>query len=312
MSFRPDPFRSTRRRRPVERRPHRARISTPWLEPLEDRRLLSASPQLLEDINIVPLDARPSQFVNANGTVFFTASDRASPFSNDSGYSLWKTDGTTDGTSLLKDFPAGGASRPPQIAESLGGTVYLSYTDTTGSFSWWQSDGTVAGTVQVEQLPTLPPTPSPLTAPDGITFGTVGDPSGNYKVDLTATDGTGVTTVLHVFPGLIGSGIIPQPVNNLTLVGDTLFFAAYDPTYGKELWKSDGTVGGTVMVKDINPGPGGSTFNYDGSWVSFDGTLLFDATDGTHGEQLWASDGTAAGTGLLTVVNNASRSAGFG
>ena len=38
------------------------------------------------------------------------------------------------------------------------------------------------------------------------------------------------------------------------MVGDTLFFAANDGVHGTELWKSDGTEAGTVLVKDINPG----------------------------------------------------------
>ena len=40
----------------------------------------------------------------------------------------------------------------------------------------------------------------------------------------------------------------------LTAVGNTLYFRANDGTNGQELWKSDGTASGTVMVKDINSG----------------------------------------------------------
>ena len=36
------------------------------------------------------------------------------------------------------------------------------------------------------------------------------------------------------------------------LVEHHLYFVGTDNTYGKELWKSDGTVNGTAMVKDIN------------------------------------------------------------
>ena len=45
----------------------------------------------------------------------------------------------------------------------------------------------------------------------------------------------------------------------MTAVGDTLFFTADDGVNGNELWKSDGTEAGTVLVKDINPGSGSSS-----------------------------------------------------
>ena len=40
----------------------------------------------------------------------------------------------------------------------------------------------------------------------------------------------------------------------LTAVGNTLYFRADDGINGSELWKSDGTASGTVMVKDIDSG----------------------------------------------------------
>lgn len=42
----------------------------------------------------------------------------------------------------------------------------------------------------------------------------------------------------------------------LANVNDTLFFVAEDATTGRELWQSDGSEADTVLVKDINPGPG--------------------------------------------------------
>ncbi len=60
-----------------------------------------------------------------------------------------------------------------------------------------------------------------------------------------------------------------------------------------ELWKTDGTAAGTVLVKDIEPGPTGSS-PHDLTLVN--GTLFFAAFDDAHGDQLWKSDGTTAGT----------------
>ena len=55
------------------------------------------------------------------------------------------------------------------------------------------------------------------------------------------------------------SGISPFGNTDFTAVGNTLYFTADDGTNGEELWKSDGTASGTVMVKDINSGSGSSS-----------------------------------------------------
>jgi ELWxxDGT repeat protein len=43
----------------------------------------------------------------------------------------------------------------------------------------------------------------------------------------------------------------------MTNVNGRLFFSALDGTNGRELWTSDGTDAGTVMVKDIRAGSSG-------------------------------------------------------
>jgi ELWxxDGT repeat protein len=79
-----------------------------------------------------------------------------------------------------------------------------------------------------------------------------------------------------------------------------LFFRANDGTNGIELWKSNGTAAGTVLVKDINPG---SASSYVAPLVNLNGMLLFAATDPTNGRELWSSNGTAAGTVLVEDIN---------
>ncbi len=93
-------------------------------------------------------------------------------------------------------------------------------------------------------------------------------------------------------------------------VNGTIFFGADDGVHGRELWKSDGSTAGTVMVKDIDP----STYLYDGygevppsssdpySLTDFNGTLFFSASEGANGEELWKSDGTASGTVMVADI----------
>ncbi|MEC8142962.1 MAG: ELWxxDGT repeat protein, partial [Candidatus Thermoplasmatota archaeon] len=84
--------------------------------------------------------------------------------------------------------------------------------------------------------------------------------------------------------------------SRLAEVGGTLFFTAYDETNGYELWKSDGTTLGTVMVKDINSGSSNSLPMY---LTAVGNTLFFEANDGYNGRALWKSDGSASGTVLV-------------
>jgi ELWxxDGT repeat protein len=74
--------------------------------------------------------------------------------------------------------------------------------------------------------------------------------------------------------------------------GTTAYFAA-DSSGGAELWRSDGTEGGTVQVEDLRPGPAGSDPR---DLAVAGGVLYFSADEGTGGHEPWQSDGTAAGT----------------
>ncbi len=78
-----------------------------------------------------------------------------------------------------------------------------------------------------------------------------------------------------------------------------MFFSAADDIHGQELWKSNGTNAGTVLVKDITPGDYGS---YPSSLTAVGGRLFFSANDGVHGQELWKSNGSRSGTVLVRNI----------
>ena len=188
---------------------------------------------------------------------------------------VWATDGTDNGTQLLHTFisnsPISGFVTPVLFK----GLLYFKYADTTTS-AIWTTDGTPGNTVLFK----------------------------NFDVDKSDSS---------LF-GLLFSVII----NN------KLYFNGYANETGGELWSTDGTAANTVLVKDINPGPGSSepillvntaayakyyingnstNFTYQQFFTPFNGKIYFTANDGTHGNELWSTDGTTANTSLVKDIN---------
>ncbi|HEX2644973.1 MAG TPA: ELWxxDGT repeat protein [Thermoanaerobaculia bacterium] len=85
----------------------------------------------------------------------------------------------------------------------------------------------------------------------------------------------------------------------LTSFNGALYFVADDGSRGGEVWKSDGTAAGTVLLRDIAPGSNDS--RPTGLAVA-NGRLFFSANDGVHGAELWQTDGSAGGTRLVQDI----------
>ena len=83
----------------------------------------------------------------------------------------------------------------------------------------------------------------------------------------------------------INSGSSSGLPTYITAVGSTLYFKASDGINGEELWKSDGTASGTVMVKDINPSGNSDPYLF----TAVGSTLYFRAYDATNGYELWTN-----------------------
>lgn len=94
-----------------------------------------------------------------------------------------------------------------------------------------------------------------------------------------------------------------EPLEDRSLLSVTLF-AAGDrggtPPSNIELWKTDATTAGTVLVKNINAtGPTASSDPLDITYVPQLNKWFFSADDGVHGREPWVSDGTTAGTRMI-------------
>ena len=256
---------------------------------------LMVDPLMSSVIGNIPLgsggDSNPLYLTTIGSTTFFSANDGTN------GQELWKSDGTPDGTSLVKDINPGSGGSSPNYLTNVDGTLFFQATDSTNGTELWKSDGTSAGTSLVKdiRLGSGSSGPQRLTNVDGTLYFKAYDPTNGYE--LWKSDGTaaGTSLVKDINPGSANS--LP---NYLTNVDGTLFFQAYDSTNGYELWKSDGTPAGTSLVKDINPGSGSSSPQY---LTNVDGTLFFQAYDPTNRNELWKSDGSAAGTSLVKDIN---------
>jgi len=230
-------------------------------EPLELRLLLATVPIMLGSFD----DGDPDQIgdpgVSFKRITYFAARSATGVVAQaDAGIELWRTDDTPAGTFRLKDINPGSGSSEPKHFLVVGDTLFFTADDGINGRELWKTDGTAAGTTMVKDI--------------------------NVNGEIVL--GTGVSYT--------------EPSNPLSLtnVNGTLFFTAVAGLSGTELWKSDGTAAGTMMVKDINPGNGSSEPLH---LTNVGGKLLFSADDGVRGHELWKSDGTTAGTVLVKDIN---------
>lgn len=256
----------------------------------------------IEDLNATGAGSHPGQFVQASGMRrFFVADDGVH------GEELWISDGSEAGTRMVRDILPGHRGSHPSgltvVNTGVTEVVVFSASDDTHGTELWQSDGTESGTVMIADIRPGEDGSRPrfLTAVGNKVAFRAND--GTHGLEPWISDGTdgGTAMVRDIHPGadsgLEGGGGYPK---FFIAVGGVLYFNADDGIDGRELWKSDGTEPGTVMVHDINPGAGSSSPR---DLTESGGEIFFKADDGTNGTELWKTDGTSAGTTLVQDIN---------
>jgi ELWxxDGT repeat protein len=253
-----------------------------------------------------PDSSDPGKLTVVGGAVYFLANDGVT------GNELWRTDGTTTGTTLVKDINPGADDDPPSPDSSsidqitgVNGTAFLRADDGTNGIELWKSDGTEPGTQIMNGPSGINPaassSPTHLTAFGTTLFFTADDGSTGFELWKSESPHASAVQVANINPA--GGNSVP-----LFMAGynGSLFFRADDGSTGAELWKSDPPFTSASMVKDINQTP--SSASSDPGFLTVSGgTLFFQAFDGVTGfpSELWKSNGTTAGTQLVADLNQA-------
>ncbi len=228
-----------------------------------------------------------TSFTEINGTIYFAAKDDAH------GIELWKSDGTTEGTVIVKDISPGITDSSPSDLFNANGTLYFSAKDSVNGRELWKSDGTDNGTVLVKNInySSSDSNPSYMTYLNGTLYFSVNNNT------LWRSDGTSSGTVQIKRQTINQSP--SRYISNLINIDGTLFFTGDFGSKGRELWKSDGSDSGTTLVKDINPDWKNSNPTH---LTNVNGTLYFIAEDSSNGSELWKSDGSEQGTVLVKDI----------
>ena len=183
--------------------------------------------------------------VTASGRVLFTG------YAAGDGEELFATDGTAEGTTLLKSIRPGVSSAGIGGFIVAGDAIYFMADDGVHGPELWRSDGTEAGTAMVADL--LPgaegSSPSRLTAHDGRLYFAATHPALGRELFVTGAGVEGVRAAGDVYPGAAGS--TPQ----LVIGGDSkVLFTALHPADGYSAFLVDAPDAAPTLLADLIPG----------------------------------------------------------
>lgn len=219
------------------------------------------------------------------------------------GYELWKTNGTPEGTILVKDINTTEQySSFPKDLVVYNDQLYFVAEYPENHTNIFVTDGTTEGTQLFFDInPGNSGQTGELTVCNNLIFfkGYTAD----LGLELYRTNGFSEGTFMLKNISTEGDGV--NHSEEMISYNNELYFKGSSIEYGDELWKSDGSSDGTVQVKDINPEYGSYALSSSPiDFEVFDGKLFFRAYDSDNNNNLWLSDGTEEGTIVYTDLNN--------
>ena len=261
-------------------------------------------------INPLGANSIPRYLTNVNGTLYFRADDGTN------GDELWRINGSTGVAELVEDAVAGGGIYPggatslPKYLTNVNGTLYFRAIDGTNGYELWRINSSGVAEMVEDAVPGggiypgFSSYPTNLTDVNGTLYFQANN--GTSGTELWRINGSGVAELVEgaVPGGGINSHTQGSSVRYLTDVIGTQYFVANDGTNGIELWRINGS-GVAELVEDAVPGGGihpGSVGSDPEGLTNVDGTLYFQANDGTNGHELWRINGS---TGLAEMVEDA-------
>jgi len=257
----------------------------------------AASTVAVKSPNVAPdaVYAYDPVFTNVNGILFFEGNDGSG------GKELYKTDGSSQNTALVKDItPGTGGSFPYEVSlrNSLNNIYYFTAFHPQFGAELWRSDGTEEGTYLVKDI-------NPGNA-NGFENNALISVVFNGQLYFTADDGTSpaIWKTDGTESGTVKVITIPDNFNFdsnpqvIAAIGDKLYFTANinNSSYGNEsIWVSDGTPNGSSLLRSF--GNNYSLSNY----IVYNNELYFAGPgDNFWGSSLFKTDGTVAGTVTVT------------
>ena len=256
------------------------------------------------DINVGLAGSNPMYLTphNPSGRIFFSADGE------DTGFELWRSDGSQAGTELILDIHPGSHHSNPSwivLADPSAAQPLLFFGATDGQYGngVWKSDGEVytsgdgsgSGTSMVCDiyLGRQESNPSWLTMlSTSIVLFAADD--GIHGNELWSSNGASCSMVKDIWPGSKSSS-----PSHLVFYSGKVYFAANDGSRGVEFWGSDGTTGGTSLIYDACTGTCSSSPAY---FAVFHPTTIFTVGGAFFSLQILALVGRSFGDPMAPVV----------